>query len=99
MRQFDVHLPVGGGPLLLVLQAEAVSPFSIVVAAPLYPADDWHDPVRHLQPRLVIGDKDFILATNYLAAVPRSQFGTVLTSLEQHRATILAALDFLFTGI
>jgi toxin CcdB len=99
MRQFDVHLPDGGGPLLLVLQAEAVSPFSIVVAAPLYAADDWHDPVRHLQPRLAIDGQDFILATNYLAAVPRSQFGAVLTSLEQHRATILAALDFLYTGI
>ena len=99
MRRFDVHLSTGGGPLLLVLQADTVNPFSIVVVAPLYPADDWHDPVRHLQPRLAIDGKDFILATNYLAAVPRTQLGAALSSLEHHRATILSALDFLFTGI
>lgn len=99
MRQFDVYRPIGDGPLLLILQAEAVNSFSIVVAAPLYPADDWQDPVRHLQPRFAIDGQDFILATNYLAAVSRTQFGSVLTSLEPHRATILSALDFLFTGI
>lgn len=100
MRQFDVHQPANGrGPLMVVLQADAVGGFNVVVAAPLYPVEDWEKPTRHLQPCLTIDGTPFVLATNHLAAVPRSQFGERVASLENHRPAILAALDFLFTGI
>lgn len=100
MRQFDVHRPLSGtGPHLLVLQADVVNHFNVVVAAPLYPAEEWERPMRYLQPCFDIDGERFVLATNLLAAVPRSQFGSRVGSLEEHRADLLAALDFLFTGI
>lgn len=100
MHQLDVHRSANGeGPYLLVLQADTANHFNVVVAAPLYPADNWEKPTRHLQPCFRIGGERFVLATNLLAAIPRSQFGDRVCSLDAHRADILDALDFLFTGI
>jgi toxin CcdB len=99
MRQFDVFRSLAGGPLLLVLQADALGEFNVVVTAPLYQADEWQKPTRHLQPVFQVGDQNWVLVTNHLAAIPRSQLGERVTSLAEHRNDIIAALDFLFTGI
>ncbi|MGE5477647.1 MAG: CcdB family protein [Bacteroidales bacterium] len=100
MRQFDVHRPASGkGPLLLVLQADEVNHFNAVVAAPLYSATEWDKPTRHLQPCVLVAGERYVLAPNLLAAIPRAHFGDRVESLVEHRADILAALDFLFTGI
>jgi toxin CcdB len=100
MRQFDVFRPMGGaGPLLLVLQADELSPFNVVVAAPLYRADEWEQPTRDLQPVLDVAGEEMVLVTNHLAAIPCNRLGTRVGSLADRRHDIIAALDFLFTGI
>lgn len=100
MRQFDIHRSADGrGPYLLVLQADVVNHFNVVVAAPLYPAHAWEKPTRHLQPSFEVLGERFVLATNHLAAIPRAHLGDLIGSLDEHRSDILDALDFLFTGI
>lgn len=100
MRQFDIHRSADSrGPYLLVMQADVVNHFNVVVAAPLYPAHAWEKPTRHLQPSFEFLGEQYVLVTNHMAAVPRQQFGEVVASLDEHRSDILAALDFLFTGI
>jgi len=100
MRQFDIYRPVSGnGPFLLVLQADAVNQFNVVVAAPLYPAQTWERPTRHLQPSFDVLGARYVLATNHLAAIPRAHFGDLVGSLDDHRSDIVDALNFLFTGI
>lgn len=100
MRQFDVFRSANpGGPLLVVLQADELSHFNVVVSAPLYPAAQWEQPARHLQPVVAVAGAAMVLATNHLAAVPRATFGEYVASLAAYRTDIVAALDFLFTGI
>ncbi|CAA7616269.1 CcdB family protein [Magnetospirillum sp. UT-4] len=98
MRQFDVYRP-RSGPHLLILQDDSINHFNAVVAAPLYPADDWERPMRHLQPIFDLDGQSYVLVTNLLAAIPRAHFTDCVHSLESHRDEIIAALDFLFTGI
>ena len=100
MRQFDVFRSIHpGGPLLVVLQADELSPFNVVVSAPLYPAAQWEKPTLHLQPVMTVAGEAMVLVTNHLAAVPRAAFGAYVASLADHRTDIIGALDFLFTGV
>lgn len=100
MRQFDVFRPAHpGGPLLVVLQADELSHFNVVVSAPLYPVAQWEKPTRHLQPVMIVAGEAMVLATNHLAAVPRAILGEYVASLAEHRTEIIGALDFLFTGV
>ncbi|NFV81680.1 CcdB family protein [Magnetospirillum aberrantis] len=100
MRQFDVFRSAHpGGPLLVVLQADELSHFNVVASAPLYPVAQWEKPTRHLQPVVTVAGESMILATNHLAAVPRTILGEYVASLAEYRTDIIAALDFLFTGV
>lgn len=100
MGQLDVHERAdGAGPLLIILQADAVQVLNVVVAAPLYPDSEWKNAARHLHPRFDIDGRGYVLVTNHLAAVPVETIGRKIASLADHRFDIINALDFLFTGI
>lgn len=101
MRQFDVHeLAQGGGPrYIVVLQADVIRNINVVVAAPLYRLEDGPSPTRHLHPVVEVLGERLIMMTNHIAAAPPGVFGPCVASLTDHRDEIIAALDFLFTGI
>lgn len=53
----------------------------------------------HLNPLLTVNGEPLVLLTNHLASLPSTMLDHAVGSLAEHRHDIIAALDFLFTGI
>lgn len=85
-------------PYLLDLQAELLGGLHTRVVAPLLPASQTR-PARHLNPVFEVEGRSVVLSTAELAGVPLSALGEEVTSLRERRDEIIAALDFLFTGV
>ena len=49
-------------------------------------------------PLVEFEDETYVLATHHLAGIARARLGTPAGTLARRRDTIIAALDFLFTG-
>jgi len=55
--------------------------------------------VKNLNPVLVINKKEYVLLTQQMASIPKSQFGPLVCNCMSYRNEILSAIDFLITGI
>jgi toxin CcdB len=99
VARFHVHLNVDGGGLLLDLQADLLSHLTTCVVAPLLPLESAPLPAKVLNPVFDIDGTRYMLATQYLATVPRRVLGRQVASLREEAAVIVSALDCLFQGI
>ena len=98
MARFTVYRNPGGKGYLLDLQADINSHFASRVVAPLLPIEDIPDYAKSLNPVFEIDGKRVVMATQGMAAVPLSILKYPVTSLEQKRVEIVAAIDLLFQG-
>jgi toxin CcdB len=101
-RQFDVVAnpdPVEAAhrPYLVVLQSDLVADLTSTVVAPLVPREQMKGAHR-LNPILAVEGHDYWLATHELFAVDQRILRGKITTLADHRDTIIAALDFVFIG-
>ena len=104
MAQFSVHRNPSADtaswvPYLLVLQNDLLAEISTVVVAPLIHAESFGLPAHILNPAFTIEGHRVVLSTAELAGVSRTTLGEEVLSLGGERNTIMAACDFLFTGI
>jgi toxin CcdB len=102
-RQFDVVAnpdadDAAHRPYLVVLQSDLVSGLHSTVVAPLVPRDRFSGAHR-LNPIVPVEGRDFWLATHELFALDRRMLRGRIATLADHRDAIIAALDFVFTGI
>lgn len=103
IRQFDVVTNPDASeaahrPFLVVLQSDLVFGLSSTVVAPLVPRDQMIGANR-MNPIVAVEGREFWLATHELFAVDRRILRKQVGSLSQQRDAIIAALDFVFTGI
>lgn len=103
MPQFDVHrntdpASVVRTPYLLDIQTDFLDHLVTRVVAPLMRRDAIA-PAARLHPVFTVERTEVVMATADLAAVRRSDLGKCVGSLADRRDAIIAALDFLFTGI
>ncbi|MBB5575346.1 hypothetical protein GGD50_003975 [Rhizobium paranaense] len=54
--------------------------------------------MARLNPQFTIAGKPYIMATQLMAAIPRTEIGELITDLSSHGDQITAATDFLFQG-
>ncbi len=101
MAQFDVHTDRKGKlyPFLLDVQADLLSHLDTRAVVPLalkrrYPAT----PMKRLNPVITFRGAEYVLVFQELAAISAAELGDVQGTLIAHRADLVAALDFLFTG-
>lgn len=104
MAQFDVRRNPNGAtcdivPYLLEVQSDLLEPLATRVVVPLVLAAERPKPAKHLNPCLTIEGRDVVMLNEQMAGVPVSAIGARVGSLAQQRQEIMAALDFLFTGI
>lgn len=104
MRQFDIlrnpHPDTAiWAPYLLVLQCDLLSDLRTMVVAPLVHATQFGRPATTLNPVFEVEGQRVVLSIAELAGVSRGRLGEPVGSLETQRQAILAAIDFLFTGI
>ncbi|WP_291994957.1 CcdB family protein [Candidatus Accumulibacter sp. ACC003] len=105
MAQFSVHRNPNPDsstdyPLLLDVQSNLIAELGTRVAVPLCPASTMKgQPLKTLTPLLQIDGKQYIMLTPQLAGIQKKHLGTEVANLTQRRDEIIAALDFLITGI
>ncbi|WP_147115006.1 CcdB family protein [Tateyamaria sp. syn59] len=98
MGQFDVYDIQPDGTLVVDVQSDLLDPLNTRVVIPLVPLGTTLKPAKRLNPVVRIADKDQILATQFVAAVPVSELKTPVSSLAEHKDDITAALDMLYQG-
>lgn len=103
MSQFDVYpnpdaIISDDMPYVIDLQADYLRDLPTRILAPLArPAAIVPSP--HLNPMFPVENETLALMTNHLVSLPATLLGKPVASLADHRTDIIAALDFLFTGI
>jgi toxin CcdB len=102
MAQFDVHHNPrrGAFPLLLDVQADLLSKLATRVVVPMASLSRYGaTPMTRLNPTATVRGTEYVLVFQELAAIPTSALGRRVASLTSRRADLIAALDFLLTGI
>jgi toxin CcdB len=104
--QFTVHRNRNAAtkvrfPLLLDVQSDLLSELGTRVVVPLTPATvaTRRTAMRTLTPILVVEGKDYLMVTPQLAGIAARELGSAVADVSAQRPTMLAALDFLITGI
>lgn len=84
--------------LVLDCQSEFLDYLQTRLVAPLFPPALEPKIADRLNPTFRIGDDDFVLFPQFMAAVPATSLTERVASLSADDFKILAALDMLFTG-
>ncbi|MFQ5562577.1 MAG: CcdB family protein [Parvularculaceae bacterium] len=101
MARFDVYrFPSKAAPLVIDVQSNILNDLNSRVVIPLAPAAKAdREQLPRLKPKIAIGEKDYILMTTDIAALPVNRLGDRVVNLEaDYRDEITNALDFLFFG-
>ena len=104
MAQFDVYENPNPAsrktiPFLLDVQTDLLDTLTTRVVVPLVASAAIPKPGRHLNPAFSIGETGVIMSTSEIAGVSIKSLGKKICSIKEYRNEIVAALDFLITGI
>ena len=87
-------------PYLLDIQSDLLSELRTTVVIPVTPSKLAAPmSLTRLNPTIVIDGKSFTVMTQEIAGVDRNQLGAQAYDLSSYRSEIIAALDFIFSGI
>src|ERR1700747_1088139 len=105
MSQFTVHENKNPAtrsfvPFLLDIQTDLLSDLETRVVVPLRPVLALKgQTLKRLTPVFDVEGESFVMLPPELACIPRRELGSPIAQLKHRRAEILAALDFLVTGV
>lgn len=102
MAQFDVYryrLDRSASIYVVDLQDDFLEILSTRVTAPLYPVTLEDRPVLRLNPTVQVDGNSYYIAVQELTALRATSLGDKIANLQQQRDEIIAAIDFLFTGV
>jgi toxin CcdB len=105
MPQFSVHKNKnpktrGSYPYLVDVQSDLLNDLGTRVVVPLIKRTaSINKPIKNLMPVIRVDGQEFIMMVPQLAGIATSDLGAQVTSVAQHRGEVIAALDFLITGI
>ena|SRR5690554_1620142 len=87
-------------PYLLDIQSDLLSELRTTAVIPLTPSKLAAPmSLTRLNPTIVIDGKNFTVMTQEIAGVDRIQLGAQAYDLSSYRSEIIAALDFILSGI
>ncbi|WP_416139910.1 CcdB family protein [Halomonas sp. HK25] len=87
-------------PYLLDIQSDLLDELRTTVVVPFSPATQAESMrMTHLNPIIEIDGERYILMTQELAGIERKRLGKVACDLSRYRDPVVAAVDFLITGI
>lgn len=105
MAQFTVYRNRNPGskaeyPLLLDIQTDLLDELATRVVIPLTRAAGLvRRPIGNLMPIVVVGGEEYVAVTQDLAGIHGSSLGPRVASVAEQRDAIVAALDFLISGV
>ena len=88
-------------PLLLDVQTDLLEDLGTRVVTPMAPAAGLvkRSAMQKLTPFCVVDGREYVLVTPQLAGIATKEPGPAISDLSTERASIIAALDLLLTGI
>lgn len=87
-------------PYLIDIQSNLLEELQTTVVIPLCKTTHLKDQIiAKLCPLVEIGGEKFVAMSQQLAGIDRSQLGKEITNLAANRPQIIAAIDFMITGI
>lgn len=98
MARFDVYASPGGAGYVIDIQADILSDLNTRIVAPLMLLSAAPAPAKCLNPVFGVGGEPHVMATQFMAAIPRSLLRDPVTNLADHDAEIMAALDMVLVG-
>lgn len=105
MAAFDIHANPeprtrGAMPYVMELQANLLSDLNTRLVAPLAPLRLYRGAIPRLNPVIDIAGEPHVLITHQMAALPaRLLAAPPIANAQARRYDIIAAVDFLVTGI
>lgn len=96
MTRFDLYRD--GRNFLLDVQADTLVDLNTRVVVPVRRLDAAPIPAHRLNPIFEVGGQRYVMVTQFIAAVPKSELRQATGNLSKHRDAITAALDMLFQG-
>ncbi len=99
MARFDAHAALAGDTLLLDCQSDLLSSLNTRFVVPLIPVVQGPKPAGRLNPVFAVEGRDYVMVTQYAAAVELRELGAVVASFAEHDREIMNALDVLLTGV
>lgn len=98
MARYDVYVHPDGDGYLLDVQADLLSGLNTCVVVPLMLAKDAPKPADRLNPVFHIEGREVVMATQFMAAVPKSVLSMPVASLMGCDIEITNAIDMVFQG-
>ncbi|MBX5220316.1 CcdB family protein [Rhizobium sp. NLR8a] len=98
MARFHVYRLKSGNVLAVDLQANLLDDLPSRVMVPLHPVQELAWTISRLNPRFLIENEPYVMATQRMASVPTSEIGEAVTDLSGKSDAIIGAMDFLFQG-
>jgi len=98
MAKYDVHPLKSGDGFVLDVQAELLDHLNTRVVVPLIPRSQAPKPAQRLNPVFEIDDQQYVMMTQFLSAVLKSELGSPVANLSDEFAEITNALDMVFQG-
>ena len=99
MARFDVHSMRDKDAVYVVdVQSDLLSDLATRAVIPLIPVDVGPKPIGDLNPAYEVHGKRYVLLTQAIASVPRTELKRTIASFAEHRDSITRALDTLFIG-
>jgi toxin CcdB len=98
MARFDVWRGREAGQLLLECQSDLLRNLATRLVVPLLPLAEAPVPARRLNPVFTIDGAEWVMGTQFAAAVPVQDLREKLMSLREQDRLVIDALDTLLTG-
>jgi toxin CcdB len=87
-------------PLLLNIQNDLLASMQTCVVVPLTPVKTMaHQPMGKLTPILTVQEQDYCMMTPQLAGIHKRELGAEIEVLTVYQNDIIAAVDFLLSGV
>ena len=87
-------------PYLVDVQSDLLNDLGTRVVVPLVKrSGSARKAIKSLMPVVSVDGQEFVMMVQLLAGIGKGELGTPVASAAQHRGEVVAALDFLITGI
>ncbi len=86
-------------PLLLDIQSNLIDDLRSTIVVPLVPKKAVGEVISRLTPVIRIEGLDYVMLTQQISGALRSDLGKAVADLSAERFAIIAAIDFVISGI
>jgi len=97
MAQFDVHHV--DDMLVVDCQSDLLASLNTRVVIPLLKNENAPKSAERLNPVIEINGSSYVMATQFVATVPKNALGKPVVSLAARNIEIIGTMDFLLTGV